>query len=247
MKGVIIVGGLGTRLQPMTRVTNKHLLPVGRFPMVYYPLHSLVDAGIRDIMIVTGGNKPGDFLELLHDGSEFGLEHLYYAYQAAPRGIADALRIAEHFVAGDRCLLMLGDNILNGSIRPYVDRFREQERGMRILLKEVADPERFGVSEFGPDGAIRRIIEKPADPPSSYAVIGVYMMDEQVWDILPTLPLSERNQYEITDVQNAYLERDGLEHDILDCDWSDAGTHETLRRAAELIEKTGFVPPVDGD
>lgn len=244
MKGVIIVGGLGTRLQPMTRVTNKHLLPVGRFPMVYYPLHSLVDAGIRDIMIVTGGNKPGDFLELLHDGSEFGLEHLYYAYQAAPRGIADALRIAEHFVAGDPCVLVLGDNILNGSIAPYVENFRRQQEGMRILLKEVSDPERFGVPQFDAEGRIQRIIEKPAVPPSRFAVIGVYMMDAQVWDILPTLPLSERNQYEITDVQNVYLSRGQLHHDVLDCDWSDAGTPETLWRAAELIRKTGFVPPV---
>lgn len=245
MKGVIIVGGLGTRLQPMTRVTNKHLLPVGRFPMVYYPLHSLVDAGIRDIMIVTGGNKPGDFLELLHDGSEFGLEHLYYAYQAAPRGIADALRIAEHFVAREPCVLALGDNILNGSIRSYVENFRRQQQGMRILLKEVPDPERFGVPEFDAEGRIRRIIEKPAQPPSRFAVIGVYMMDSQVWDILPTLTLSERNQYEITDVQNVYLSRGQLFHDILECDWSDAGTPETLWRAAELIRKTGFVPPVE--
>lgn len=247
MKGVIIVGGLGTRLRPMTRVTNKHLLPVGRFPMVYYPLHSLVDAGIRDIMIVTGGNKPGDFLELLHDGSEFGLEHLYYAYQAAPRGIADALRIAEHFVDRDRCVLILGDNILNGSIRPYVDQFREQEQGMRILLKEVPDPERFGVAQFDEAGHIQQIIEKPQRPPSPYAVIGVYMMDEQVWDILPTLPLSERNQYEITDVQNVYLSRGQLRHDVLECDWSDAGTPETLWRSADLIRKTGFIPPISLD
>jgi glucose-1-phosphate thymidylyltransferase len=245
MKGVIIVGGLGTRLQPMTRVTNKHLLPVGRFPMVYYPLHSLVDAGIRDIMIVTGGNKPGDFLELLHDGSEFGLEHLYYAYQAAPRGIADALRIAEHFVAREPCVLMLGDNILNGSIRRYVDNFRRQPVGMRILLKEVPDPERFGVPQFDAQGRIQRIIEKPAQPPSRFAVIGVYMMDAQVWDILPTLKLSERNQYEITDVQNVYLSRGQLYHDFLECDWSDAGTPETLWRGAELIRKTGFVPPIN--
>ena len=245
MKGIIIVGGLGSRLRPMTQVTNKHLLPVGRFPMVYYPLHSLVDAGIRDIMIVTGGNKPGDFLELLHDGSDFGLEHLYFAYQASPRGIADALRIAEQFVAGDSCVLILGDNILNGSIKPYVDRFRGAEQGMRILLKEVPDPQRFGVPEFDDHGRITQIIEKPAAPPSQFAVIGVYMMDKQVWQILPNLPLSERNQYEITDVQNEYLKLGQLHHDVLDCDWSDAGTPETLWRAADLIRKTGFVPPVD--
>ncbi len=242
MKGVILVGGLGTRLQPMTRVTNKHLLPVGAFPMVYYPMHSLVDAGIRDIMIVTGGNKPGDFLELLHDGSEFGLEHLYFTYQAEPRGIADALRRAEHFVAREPCVLMLGDNILNGSIKPYVDRFRRQEQGMRILLKEVPDPERFGVPRFDDEGKIVQVIEKPKVSPSPYAIIGVYMMDAAVWDILPTLQLSERNQYEITDVQNAYLARGLLQYDTLDCDWSDAGTLETLQRAAELVRKTDFLP-----
>lgn len=242
MKGVILVGGLGTRLQPMTRVTNKHLLPVGGFPMVYYPMHSLVDAGIRDIMIVTGGNKPGDFMELLHDGSEFGLEHLYFTYQAEPRGIADALRRAEHFVAREPCVLMLGDNILSGSIKQYVDRFREQGEGMRILLKAVPDPERFGVPEFGPDGRIVRVTEKPVVPPSPYAIIGVYMMDSAVWDILPTLQLSDRGQYEITDVQNVYLSRGQLRHDTLECEWSDAGTLETLHRAGEMMRRTDFLP-----
>lgn len=245
MKGVIIVGGLGTRLKPMTLVTNKHLLPVGRFPMVYYPLHSLVEAGVREVLMVTGGNNPGDFLELLHDGSDFGLKQLYFAYQSAPRGIADALRMAQHFVEGDRCILMLGDNILNGSIRPYVERFAQQERGMKILLHKVADPRRFGVPEFDEHGNILRIIEKPQTPPSDYAIIGVYMMDSAVWDILPNLPLSERNQYEITDVQSVYLDRGELTYDIIDCEWSDAGTPESLERAAELIRKTGFTPPIE--
>lgn len=244
MKGVILVGGLGTRLRPMTRVTNKHLLPVGRFPMVYYPLHSLVDAGVRDIMIVTGGNSPGDFLELLHDGSEFGLQRLYYAYQTEARGIADALRLAEGFVDRDPCILMLGDNILNGSIRSHVERFREQESGMRILLKEVPDPERFGVPEFDAEGKMIRVIEKPEDPPSRYAIIGVYMMDEQVWDMLPDLQLSERGQYEITEVQNEYLRAGRLEYDVIECDWSDAGTLDTLHRAAEMTRKTDFLPPI---
>jgi glucose-1-phosphate thymidylyltransferase len=244
VKGIIIVGGLGTRLRPMTRVTNKHLLPVGGYPMVYYPLHSLVDAGVRDIMIVTGGNKPGDFLELLQDGSEFGLQHLYYAYQGDPRGIADALRITERFVDREPCILILGDNILNGSIREHVDGFVADPVGMRILLREVPDPERFGVPEFDGEGRLVQVIEKPARPPSPYAVTGVYMMDEQVWDILPALPLSERGQYEITDVQNAYLERGQLRHEFLACDWSDAGTLETLERAAALVRKTGFVPVV---
>lgn len=243
MKGVIIVGGLGTRLRPMTRVTNKHLLPVWRFPMVYYPLHSLVDAGIEDVLIVTGGNSPGDFLELLHDGSDFGLRQLYFAYQTAPRGIADALRIAEHFVGDDDCVLMLGDNILNGSIRKHVDAFREQGGGMRVLLCPVPDPGRFGVPELDARGNIVRVIEKPAQPPSPYAIIGVYMMDPQVWKILPTLQLSERGQYEITDVQNEYLRRGQLRHDVIDCDWSDAGTPESLYRATQLVHDSEFLPP----
>ena len=245
MKGIIIVGGLGTRLKPMTLVTNKHLLPVGRFPMVYYPLHSLVDAGVRDILIVTGGNNPGGFLELLHDGSDWGLEHLYYTYQAQPRGIADALRLAEYFVDRDRCILMLGDNILTGSIAPYVEEFRQQEAGMKVLLKEVPDPRRFGVPEFDDKGHIKQVIEKPDAPPSQYAIVGVYMMDENVWDIIPTLPLSERNQYEITDVQNAYLARGELTYNILDCEWSDAGTPESLYRATQLVHATDFLPPVE--
>ncbi len=245
MKGIIIVGGLGSRLRPMTRVTNKHLLPVWRFPMVYYPLHSLVDAGVRDILIVTGGNSPGDFLELLHDGSDFGLRQLYFAYQAQPRGIADALRCAEHFVGGDSCILMLGDNILNGSIRPHVERFEEQGEGMRILLKQVPDPQRFGVPELDARGKIVRVIEKPETPPSPYAIIGVYMMDPQVWEILPTLKLSERNQYEITDVQNEYLRRGQLRYDVIDCDWSDAGTPESLYRAAQMAHDSAFQPPAE--
>ena len=242
MKGIILVGGLSTRLEPMTRVINKHLLPVGRFPMVYYPLHSLVDAGIRDIMIVTGGNTPGEFLELLHDGSEFGLDHLYFTYQQQPLGIADALRKTEHFVGEDKCVVILGDNILAGSIRPYVQRYRQQSAGARILLPEVPDPPRFGVPEVDGQGTIVRIIEKPAEPPSRYAVIGVYMYDELLWEILPTLELSARGQYEITDVQNAYLARGLLEYDILEFDWSDAGTPDSLLRATTMMQNSDFLP-----
>ena len=242
MKGVILVGGLGTRLEPMTRVINKHLLPVGQFPMVYYPLHSLVDAGIRDIMIVAGGNNPGEFLELLHDGSEFGLDHLYFTYQHQPLGIADALRATEHFVGDDRCIVILGDNILAGSIAPYVQRYRQQSAGARILLVEVPDPQRFGVPEFDEEGHIVRVVEKPAQPPSEYAVIGVYMYDQLLWDILPTLELSDRGQYEITDVQNAYLQRGLLEYDIIDFGWSDAGTPESLFRATTMMRDSDFLP-----
>lgn len=242
MKGVILVGGLGTRLYPMTRVTNKHLLPVGRFPMVYYPLHNLVEAGIRDILIVTGGNSPGAFLELLRDGREFGLDQLYFAYQHAPQGIADALRCAESFVGGDSCVVMLGDNILAGSIRPFVQRFHDQGGGARVLLKEVPDPQRFGVAEFDAEGRIVRIHEKPAQPPSSAAVIGVYMYDARVWEILPKLQLSERGQYEVTDLSNAYLDRGELEYDLIDFGWSDAGTPESLHRAGEMVYASDFLP-----
>ncbi|NLO73317.1 MAG: NTP transferase domain-containing protein [candidate division WS1 bacterium] len=247
MKGIILVGGLGTRLYPMTRVTNKHLLPVGRFPMVYYPLHNLVEAGIRDILIVTGGNSVGAFMELLRDGREFGLDQLYFAYQHAPQGIADALRCAESFVDGDSCVVMLGDNILAGSIKPCVDKFREQKRGARVLLKEVSDPQRFGVAEFGPDGRITQILEKPADPPSNAAVIGVYMYDAQVWELLPTLRLSARGQYEVTDLSNAYLERGELEHDLIPFGWSDAGTPESLHRASEMMYSSDFLPELEED
>lgn len=242
MKGVILVGGLGTRLAPMTRVTNKHLLPVGRFPMVYYPLHALTEAGIEEVILVTGGNSCGSFLELLHDGSEFGLKTLYYAFQHAPRGIADALRLAEAFVNGDNCVVMLGDNIVDGSLRPFVENFRNQGGGARVLLKEVPDPERFGVPEFGPDQRITRIIEKPSQPPSNYAVMGVYAYDADLWDILPGLELSERGQYEITDVNNVYLSQGRLGYDVFEHQWSDAGTPESLHRASEIAWASDFVP-----
>lgn len=242
MKGVILVGGLGTRLAPMTRVTNKHLLPVGRFPMVYYPLHALTEAGIDEIILITGGNSCGSFLELLHDGSEFGLKTLYYAFQHDPRGIADALRLAEAFVAGDDCVVMLGDNIVDGSLRPFVTHFQAQGGGARVLLREVPDPERFGVPEFDDAGRIIRVIEKPSAPPSSYAVMGVYAYDAQLWDILPGLTLSERGQYEITDVNNAYLQRGRLEYDMFSHQWSDAGTPESLHRASEIAWQSSFLP-----
>lgn len=241
MKGIILVGGLGTRLDPMTRITNKHLLPVWRYPMVYYPLHTLVDAGIRDILIVTGGNNPGGFLELLHDGREFGLEHLYFTYQHAPRGIADALRLVTHFVNQEPCVVILGDNIINGSIKPYVDNFRADPTGARVLLSEVHDPQRFGVPAFDAEGNITELIEKPSTPPSNYAVIGCYMYDAQVWNMLPTLQLSDRGQYEITDVNNAYLQRGMLSYDILPFEWTDAGTPESLRSASELAASSDFL------
>jgi len=240
VKGVILVGGLGTRLMPMTRVTNKHLLPVGRFPMVYYPLYVLVEAGIRDIMIVTGGNSPGDFLELLHDGSEFGLEHLTFTYQRGAGGIADALRLARNFVGDDRVTVMLGDNVLGGSIREHVQAYRLQERGARILLRCVHDPERFGVAEVDDDGRVLSIEEKPERPKSNLAVVGVYMYDQRLWEILPTLQPSGRGQLEITDVNNAYREAGELQASVLDCDWSDAGTPDSLFRATVITRESEF-------
>lgn len=245
MKGVILVGGLGTRLAPMTRVTNKHLLPVGRFPMVYYPLHALAEAGLDEIILITGGNSPGGFLELLHDGSEFGLKTLYYAYQFAPRGIADALRLAEGFVDGDDCVVMLGDNIVDASLRPFVEGFQNQGGGARILLTEVPDPERFGVPEFDEDGRLTRLIEKPMVPPSNLAIIGVYAYDARLWEILPTLQLSERGQYEITDVNNLYLQSGQLKYDTFIGNWSDAGTPESLYRAAQIAWASDFLPTPD--
>jgi glucose-1-phosphate thymidylyltransferase len=242
MKGVILVGGLGTRLAPMTRVTNKHLLPVGRFPMVYYPLHALAEAGIEEIILITGGNSPGGFLELLHDGSEFGLKTLYYAYQFAPRGIADALRLAQAFVDNDDCLVMLGDNVIDASLRSFVAGFHQQGGGARILLKEVPDPERFGVPAFDAEGRITHLVEKPSEPPSSLAVIGIYAYDARLWDILPTLEVSERGQYEITDVNNRYLQDGQLRYGIFDGNWSDAGTPESLQRASEIAWASDFLP-----
>ncbi len=240
MKGVVLVGGLGTRLLPMTRVTNKHLLPVGRFPMVYYPLFNLVEAGIRDIMIVTGGNSPGDFLELLHDGSEFGLDYLAFTYQRGAGGIADALRLARPFVGDDRVVVMLGDNVLGGSIRPYVAAFEKQPSGAKILLREAHDPERFGVAEIDAAGRVLSIEEKPEEPRSNLVVVGVYMYDRRLWEILPTLVPSGRAQLEITDVNNAYREAGELTAEVLECEWSDAGTPESLFRATQIARESDF-------
>jgi glucose-1-phosphate thymidylyltransferase len=238
VRGVVLAGGTGTRLYPLTRVTNKHLLPVGRVPMIFYPLRALVDAGIRDIMIVTGGNNAGTFLELLGNGSDFGLEHLNYAYQERPGGIAEALGLARYFVGDDRCVVYLGDNCIAGSIRPYVEQFARQPGGAMVLLKEVEHPEAYGVPEFAPDGRLVRIIEKPAEPPSRYAVIGVYMYDSRVWEIIDHLVPSGRGELEITDVNNAYVERGELAHAVLDSEWGDAGeSHESYRAASEMARR----------
>src|SRR3989338_5975567 len=210
LKGIILAGGLGKRLWPLTKITNKHLLPVYDRPMIYYPILSLVEAGIRDILIVTGGNHAGEFLRLLGNGSSFGLSHINYTYQEGEGGIARALGLARHFAGGHRSVVILGDNILENSILPYVDGFRRQKRGARVLLKEVEDPQRFGVATLK-DGRIRRIVEKPRRPKSNLAVTGVYMYDQTVFDIVKGLKPSGRGELEITDVNNAYLRRKQLE------------------------------------
>jgi glucose-1-phosphate thymidylyltransferase len=238
MKGVILAGGLGTRLLPLTRVTNKHLLPVHNKPMIYYPLECLVNAGIEEIMIVTGGNDAGDFLRLLGNGHEFGLQDLHYTYQEGEGGIADALRLAEHFADGDKIVVVLGDNIIEKNIRSVVSVFSRQPRGARVLLKEVSDPERFGVAEIK-DGRIVGIEEKPRNPRSRFAVIGIYLFDEQVFDIVRTLKPSERGELEITDVNNAYIRQGTMMYDILDGWWTDAGTFESLSRAWKLVADGG--------
>lgn len=236
MKGVVLAGGTGLRLHPLTRVTNKHLLPVYDRPMIYYPLQTLVDVGIRDILIVTGGNSAGDFLRLLRNGKDFGLQQFNFAYQEGEGGIADALRLAEYFARGEKICVILGDNIIEGSIRKAKDKFEKQECGAMILLKEVPDPERFGVPVFH-DGRVIRIEEKPKVPESPYAVIGVYFYDWTVFNHIRTLKPSARGEYEITDVNNSYLAEGQLTYEILEGWWTDAGTFDSLWRASSLVRE----------
>ncbi len=238
MKGVILAGGLGTRLYPLTKVTNKHLLPVYDKPMIYYPIQTLINAGIDDILIVTGGNNAGDFLRLLGNGKEFGLKHINYTYQEGEGGIADALRLAEFFAAGEKICVVLGDNLIEKNIRRAVEAFRNQKEGAKILLKEVPDPKRFGVAELKGDRVVC-IEEKPARPKSNYAVIGIYLFDPTVFEIIKDLKPSHRGELEITDVNNHFIERGTMTWDILEGWWTDAGTFESLLRANELVSKTG--------
>ncbi|HET9788200.1 MAG TPA: sugar phosphate nucleotidyltransferase [Pyrinomonadaceae bacterium] len=238
MKGVVLAGGLGSRLRPLTAVTNKHLLPVYDQPMIYYPIQTLVNAGITDIMIVTGGNSAGDFLKLLGNGKTFGLKHLNYTYQEGEGGIADALGLVEHFAANDPVCVVLGDNIIEGNIRTAVRSYRHQGGGAKIILKRVPDPQRFGVPEL--DGRrVVRIEEKPAQPKSEYAVIGIYMYDAGVYEIIRTLKPSGRGELEITDVNNAYIEREEMSWEELAGWWTDAGTFESLLHASKLVAETG--------
>jgi glucose-1-phosphate thymidylyltransferase len=238
MKGMILAGGLGTRLRPMTLVTNKHLLPVYDKPMVYYPIECLVNAGITEIMIVTGEENAGDFIKLLRNGHDLGLTRIEYAFQVGEGGIADALKLGKYFVGDDKVCVILGDNIIENNINDAVEDFRNQPSGAKILLKEVHDPERFGVVAFDGD-TVSSIIEKPKDPPSNMAVTGLYMYDSDVFSICETLKPSARGELEITDVNNAYLQRGDLSWAKLDGWWTDAGTIPSLHRASNLIADTG--------
>jgi glucose-1-phosphate thymidylyltransferase len=238
MKGVILAGGLGTRLHPLTKITNKHLLPVYDKPMVYYPIQILINAGIEDILIVTGGNDAGDFLRLIGNGKEFGLKHINYTYQEGHGGIAEALSLAEFFAEGESVCVVLGDNIIERNIRGAVEAFRRQGVGAKIMLKEVPDPQRFGVPELDGDRVVR-IEEKPEVPKSNYAIIGIYLYDDTVFDIVKTLKPSERGELEITDVNNAYIERGEMTWEILNGWWTDAGTFDSLLRASQLVAQTG--------
>jgi glucose-1-phosphate thymidylyltransferase len=234
MKGVILAGGLGTRMLPLTKITNKHLLPVYNQPMIYYPIQTLVRAGITDIVLVTGGLFAGDFLNLLGNGKDFGLSFINYAYQEGEGGIADALRLARVYTGNEKIVVILGDNILEKDITTHVNNFRAQD-GAKILLKEVPDPQRFGVAEIDPAGKVIGIEEKPRQPKSNLAVIGVYMYDSSVYDIIATLRPSGRGELEITDVNNGYLSRGKLTAETISGWWTDAGTFPSLYRASRLV------------
>lgn len=238
MKGIVLAGGLGTRLFPLTKITNKHLLPVYDQPMIFYPIQTLVNAGIDDIMIVTGGNSAGDFLKLLGNGKEFGLKHLNYTYQEGEGGIADALLLVKHFADDSPVCVVLGDNIIEGNICEAVESYEKQGKGAKILLKKVDDPQRFGVAKMD-GGRVVRIEEKPMNPPSDYAVTGIYFYDSRVFEVIKTLKPSERNELEITDVNNDYINRGEMTWDQLAGWWTDAGTFDSLLRAANLVAKTG--------
>lgn len=238
MKGIILAGGLGTRMMPLTKITNKHLLPIYKKPMIYYPIECLVKAGVRDILIVTGGGHSGDFLRLLGNGKDFGLKHINYTYQEGEGGIAAALDLAEFFAAGEKICVILGDNIIEKNIIKAVSDFEKQPSGAKIILKEVPDPERFGVAEIK-NGKITGIIEKPKQPKSNLAVIGIYMYDNEVFDVIKTLKPSDRGELEITDVNNYYLGKGALTYETLDGWWSDAGTFDSLLRVNNWVAETG--------
>jgi glucose-1-phosphate thymidylyltransferase len=237
MKGVVLAGGTGSRLYPLTKITNKHLLPIYDKPMIFYPIQTLVDAGIREILVVTGGKTAGDFLRLLANGKAFGLNQINYAYQEGEGGIAEALSLAEHFADGEKLCVILGDNIIEGSIHQAVDDFRRQPAGAKILLKQVPDAKRFGVAELMADRIVG-IEEKPPSPKSNYAVTGIYMYDSTVFDRIRTLVPSARGELEITDVNNDYIREATMTFAFLDGWWTDAGTFESLLRAANFVRES---------
>ncbi len=239
MKGVILAGGLGTRLQPLTKITNKHLLPVYAKPMIYYPIECLVAAGVTDIMIVTGGNSAGDFIRLLENGEEFGLSRLHYAYQKGEGGIAEALGLAREFAGADKVCVVLGDNILERTIRPAAQAFEKQAGGAKVFLKEVPNPEAYGIAEVE-GGRITGIVEKPAHPASNLAVIGVYMYPPDVFDVIGRLEPSARGELEITDVNNHYVEAGTLGFEVVEGWWADAGESiDSWLEACRLVAKSG--------
>jgi glucose-1-phosphate thymidylyltransferase len=226
LKGVILAGGTGSRLHPLTRITNKHLLPIYDRPMISYAVEALVKAGVTEIMLVTGGTHAGEFLRLLGNGHEYGVDRMLYAYQDRPGGIAEALALTERFVGGDRLVVMLADNVVEHTIRHSVEGFAKQKSGARILLSKLGDPahlRHLGVASFDPEGRICEIVEKPQQPPSEFAVTGIYLYDERVFEVLPTLKPSERGELEITDVNNWYLAQGTMEYDVLEGLWGDAG------------------------
>jgi glucose-1-phosphate thymidylyltransferase len=238
MKGVITAGGTGSRLLPITKITNKHLLPLYDKPMIYYPLRTLVQAGIEDIMLVTGGEFAGDFLRLLGNGAEFGLKRLHYAYQEGSGGIAAALALAEDFADGEGVAVILGDTIIEGNVNRSIAEFAEAGRGAKIFLKEVEDPRRFGVAVVDGDRVVE-IVEKPEVPPTPFAVIGIYLYDARVFDVIRGLKPSDRGELEITDVNNQYIEWGEMTYGVLRGWWTDAGTFPSLLRASNLVAETG--------
>jgi len=245
MKGIVLAGGLGTRLHPLTKVTNKHLLPIYDRPMIHYPIRTLVKAGITDIMIVTGGQHAGEFLRLLGDGKEFGLSQLHYAYQEGEEGIAKALSLARAFVGSDKVCTILGDNILQDDIAPQVRTFADSRLGAYLFLKEIDEPQRFGVAVFDNNRRLQAVEEKPTNPKSNLAVIGVYLYDAGVFDVIETLKPSQRGEYEITDVSNHYISKGIADYHVITGWWSDAGTFESLHRAGVLVRE-GALPDKKG-
>jgi glucose-1-phosphate thymidylyltransferase len=241
-KGVVLAGGTGSRLYPLTKITNKHLLPVYDKPMIYYPIETLVNAGIRDIMLVTGGKNSGDFLRLLASGKGFGLDHIDYTYQEGEGGIAEALSLAEHFADSGGVCVILGDNIIEGNIKAAVEGFQKQQSGAKVLLREVPDAERFGVAEIR-DGRIVAVEEKPKHPKSNFAVTGIYLYDSTVFEKIRQLHRSDRGEMEITDVNNLYIAEGTMTYDFLEGWWTDAGTFDSLQRASNLVAETGANKP----